>query len=128
MKVFYPDASREDVVRAVQEGVERLAARAALRDVVLFGSYASGRHTVASDVDVLIVYRGEPREDIFGLAKQLIRIPHVEPHVYSEAQASQLADMLARMTRGGIQVYPATDRCSEERPPMRADGDDPITS
>jgi hypothetical protein len=33
------------------------------RKVVLFGSWGRGTHTVGSDVDLLVVYRGEPRSE-----------------------------------------------------------------
>lgn len=109
VKVFYPRASREEIVRALQQGVAALAARVPLVEAVLFGSVASGRHTVASDVDVLIVYRGPTRDDVFGLAKRLIPVRRLEPHVYSETETAQVPGVLARMKRNGIQVYPGTD-------------------
>ncbi|MGQ9477637.1 MAG: nucleotidyltransferase domain-containing protein [Candidatus Bipolaricaulia bacterium] len=50
--------------------------------VVLFGSYARGNYTtVASDVDLLIVYKGEPREGAFALVKEELALPRLEPHL-----------------------------------------------
>jgi len=106
VKVFYPRHSREAIILAVREGIAALAARVPLVEAVLFGSVASGRQTVASDVDVLIVYRGPTREDVFTLAKALVRVPRLEPHVYSESEAAQIRQTIARMTRDGIRVYP----------------------
>lgn len=117
VKVFYPRSSRQEIIRALQGGVAHLAARVPLVKAVLFGSYASGRHTVASDVDVLIVYSGESRDDVYALAKQLIRVPGLEPHVYSASEAEQVRDLLSRMTRDGICVYPLPDpsECGRRR-------------
>lgn len=91
----------------IEPGLSALAARVPLREAVLFGSCASNRHTIASDVDLLIVYRGPERDDVFDLAKQLIRVPRLEPHVYSASEAEALADVLGRMRRGGVRLYPA---------------------
>jgi len=43
--------------------LDELKERLYLLLVVLFGSYAKGNYTVASDVDLLVVYDGEKRED-----------------------------------------------------------------
>ena len=113
MKVFYPRHSREEIIRAVREGVARLGARLPLVEAVLFGSVASGRQTVASDVDLLIVCSGPTRQDVFALAKELVQVPRLEVHAYSELEATQLRETIARMTRGGIRVYPALPSHSE---------------
>lgn len=106
VKVFYPRLSREQVIDRLRAAVEDLGPAMPLCEVVLFGSYAAGRHTVASDVDVLIVYKGEPRPDAFALAKRVLAVPGLEPHVYAEGEAERLSDTLERMTRGGVRIYP----------------------
>jgi hypothetical protein len=106
VRVFYRRSSRQDIVRAVEAGVAQLAARVPLREVVLFGSCARNRHTVGSDVDLLIVYAGSRRDDVFRIAKDVVRVPRLEPHVYSELEAEALAPLMARMTRDGIRIYP----------------------
>jgi uncharacterized protein YutE (UPF0331/DUF86 family) len=45
-----------------------------------------GTITVGSDIDLLIVYRGEERVDTYALVKKLLDLPHLEPHIYSEAE------------------------------------------
>ncbi len=74
--------------------------------VVLFGSWAAGRHTAASDVDLLVVYMGHPREDAFGIVKTTLGIPGLEPHVYAEGEAEGMRDRLDRMTAGGVVLFP----------------------
>ena len=106
VRVFYRTHSREEIVRAIEAGIGPLAARVALRTVVLFGSSASNRHTAASDVDLLVVYGGPPRDEVFGIVKDVMQVPRLEPHVYSQSQADALAPVLRRMTRGGIRIYP----------------------
>jgi hypothetical protein len=57
---------------------------------------------VASDVDVLIVYRGEPRQDAYAIAKRTLRIPRLEPHLYTEAEYAVAARVVDRMVEGGV--------------------------
>jgi len=75
-----------------------------LKRVVLFGSYAKGRQTPASDIDLLIVYAGVPREDAYALVKRALHIRNLEPHVYAEAEYTQVKTTVDRMIRDGILV------------------------
>jgi len=116
VRVFYRRNSREEIVRAIESGIARLAARVPLREVVLFGSAASDRHTAGSDVDLLVVYGGAPRSEVFTIVKEMLGIAHLEPHVYAESEAEALAPVLARMTRDGIRVYPPPAVISSRSP------------
>jgi predicted nucleotidyltransferase len=80
---------------------------------VLFGSYARGRYTVASDVDVLVVYRGEPRSDAFALVKRAFDLPGLEPHPYSEREYGAVARTIDRMTVGGVVLLDEAEPASE---------------
>ncbi len=100
----------------------RLRALLPVRRVVLFGSYASGRHTVGSDVDLLVVYDDPPRADASALVKRALEIPRLEPHLYTASQAEALAATLARMAAGGIVTFaqepePAPRASPEPSPP-----------
>ncbi|MGH7321250.1 MAG: nucleotidyltransferase domain-containing protein [Candidatus Rokuibacteriota bacterium] len=75
-----------------------------LRRAVLFGSWAKGRQTVASDVDLLVVYRGVPRSDADALVKRTLGIRGLEAHCYTDAEYLALAATLDRMTAGGIEL------------------------
>ncbi|MEM3488363.1 MAG: nucleotidyltransferase domain-containing protein [Nitrososphaerota archaeon] len=59
VKVFFPKFNREKVVEEVYRCVRVLCERLALEKVILFGSYAKGRYTVASDIGLLIVFDDE---------------------------------------------------------------------
>lgn len=110
VKVFYPDISPSEVVRLVAERLPVLNEKLPLDRVVLFGSYARGNYTAASDIDLLVVYRGRRRSDAFAAVKKVLSLPRLEPHVYSRAEARQLARTIDRMTEGGIVLWPPEAR------------------
>ena len=91
---------------ALKAKLGELRHRLPVKLVVLFGSYAKGNYTVASDVDVLVVYSGDHREDAYAAAKRALALPRLEPHVYSEAEYEQARETVDRMMVGGIQVFP----------------------
>lgn len=101
VKVFFPSLDKAAVLRRLREGVPRLDAVLPLRRVVLFGSYARGTHTVASDVDLLVVYRGAARPDAYAAVRRALGLPRLEPHVYAEAEYAAAAATIDRMTDGG---------------------------
>jgi predicted nucleotidyltransferase len=43
-----------------------------LLQVVLFGSYAKENYTVASDIDLLVVYRSNGEKDAYAIVKKII--------------------------------------------------------
>jgi len=78
--------------------------------VVLFGSYARGNYTVASDIDLLVVYGGEKRESAFAIIKKTVAIPGLEPHVYTEKEYHQLKDTIDRMIKDADVIFPTDDK------------------
>ncbi len=106
VKIFYPEHKLPELVAVLRERVEALVQIFPLRRVVLFGSWARGKQTAFSDIDVLVIYSGLPREDAYKMAKQHLNLRGVEPHVYSEDEAEKLKPTLDRMTRDGIVLYP----------------------
>ena len=102
VRIFYPRFDLAGLTAALREGIERLAVLLPLRRVVLFGSYAKKTHTVASDIDLLIVYAGEPRADAYALIKRTLNIPSLEPHPYAEAEYQALAPTIERMVAGAV--------------------------
>jgi predicted nucleotidyltransferase len=87
--------------------------------VVLFGSYARNRQTVASDIDLLVVYAGAIRSDAYVLVRRVLALRSLEPHVYAEEEYAQVSTTLERMVQDGITVYSAG--VTEDRPPAVLD-------
>jgi predicted nucleotidyltransferase len=89
----------------LREGVAALREVLPLVRVVLFGSYARGRQTVASDIDLLVVYAGTVRSDAYALIRHTLDLRRLEPHVYAEEEYAQVRETLERMVQDGITVY-----------------------
>ena len=107
VKVFYPPWTREALLVRLREGMIALREVLPLVHVVLFGSYARGRQTVASDIDLLVVYAGAVRGDAYTLVRRTFDLRRLEPHVYAEEEYAQVSATLERMVQDGITVYSA---------------------
>ena len=107
VKVFYPPWTREALLVRLREGVTALREVLPLVRVVLFGSYARSRQTVASDIDLLVVYAGAVRADAYALVRRALDLRRLEPHVYAEEEYAQVSTTLERMLQDGITVYSA---------------------
>ena len=105
VKVFYPSLDRDEVVNLLREKLPELTSKLPVVKAVLFGSYAKGNYTVASDIDLLIVYQGPSREDVYALVKRTLAIPRLEVHAYSEEEYQRLRETIRRMEDGGITVF-----------------------
>jgi predicted nucleotidyltransferase len=101
-RVFYPEHDTAELVSTLRERLGDLKGRLPLTRAVLFGSYARGEYTAASDVDVLLVYEGEERPDAYALSKRILKIRRLEPHLYTEDQYRAMGDTVRRMIKGGI--------------------------
>lgn len=101
VRIFYPKYNKEELVRRIKGKLKELNEQLKLSRVVLFGSYAKGNYTAASDVDLLVVYRGEPEEDPFKLVKRTIEISGLEPHIYREEEYVDAREKLEKMEEGG---------------------------
>ena len=105
VRIFYPKFNREELILKLKDKLGGLARELPLQLVVLFGSYAQGKFTVASDIDILVVYKGEERSDAFRMVKRSLDIPLLEPHVYSEDEYRSLKEGIDRMTADGVTLF-----------------------
>jgi len=105
VRVFYPKYDKEELLQKLKKKIEELAKELPISFVVLFGSYAHGNYTVASDVDLLVVYSGRKRKDDFVSVKKVLDIPLLEPHVYSEDEYESLKEVFRRMITGGVVLF-----------------------
>jgi hypothetical protein len=102
VRVFYPKYDTEWLVQEIRKKLDALDEKLPISLVVLFGSFAKGNYTVASDVDLLVVYKGERREEAYAIIKNIIKIPRLEPHVYSQREYETLKEIINKMIEHGI--------------------------
>jgi len=100
--VFYPRYDRKVAIALLKSRLPSLSAQIPLRRVVLFGSWAKGKATVFSDIDLMVIYADPPREDAYQLVRRCLDLPGLEPHVYAEHQAGHLKETVDRMTKDGV--------------------------
>jgi predicted nucleotidyltransferase len=105
VRVFYPKLRREELITAIRKNLRELKKRLPLLLVVLFGSYARGNYTVASDVDLLVVYEGELKQEAYAIVKRTLDIPRLEPHVYSEREYEVAKDAIKNMIKDGVVIF-----------------------
>jgi predicted nucleotidyltransferase len=105
VKIFYPPFNREGLLTLLRQRIVKLQEKLPLKRVVLFGSYAQGRQTIASDIDLLVIYAGQPCEDAYALVKRTLNIRRLEPHVYAEEEYEQVKMTVERMARDGVRVF-----------------------
>lgn len=110
VRVFYPRFSQKEVLERLRARLGALAESLPLVRVVLFGSYARGDFTVASDIDLLVIYRGEENPAAYALCKKILELPGLEPHPFGEKECLNQEATLARMMAGGIVLFPEERR------------------
>jgi hypothetical protein len=77
-------------VEFLKAKIEELSKRLPLRLVALFGSYAQGNYTAASDVDLLVVYDDPKREGAYGMVWETVGLPNLQPHLYTTSEYEEL--------------------------------------
>lgn len=104
VRIFYPKYDQETIIQKLRNRIEALRKDLPISLVVLFGSYASNRHTVRSDVDVLIIHKSE-FSDVFEIVKKAIGLSGIEPHIYSEAEYLKMKAIIDRMIENGVVIF-----------------------
>jgi len=104
VRVFCPPYDRDALLAILRQRLVALRARLPVIRAVLFGSYATGRQMAGSDIDLLLVYAGAPRDDAYALVKRTLALPRLEPHLYTEEEYQQNRGTVDRMIRDGIPI------------------------
>jgi len=97
VRIYWPEYDREELLKLLTERIGVLAEKLPLRLVSLFGSYAAGRQTAASDIDLLVVYAGEKRSDDYKLVWDTLRIPKLQLHIYTSDEMEKLSKSGSRL-------------------------------
>lgn len=114
VRVTYPTLGRVEVMERLRKACISLERKLPISRMILFGSYAQGRYTAGSDIDVIVVYKGPERDDAYKMVVNEMGLPRVEPRVYTEEEFDALmvgsprfAEVLAKE---GIVITQAGDR------------------
>lgn len=105
VQVFYPRSDKERVIKHIEKKMPELKKALPVCMVVLFGSYAKGKYSVSSDIDLLVVYKGEKKVDAYNKVKKILALRGLEPHVYSEEEYVGVKDTVDKMVRDGHFIY-----------------------
>ncbi|MEM4245663.1 MAG: nucleotidyltransferase domain-containing protein [Candidatus Bathyarchaeia archaeon] len=90
VKVSYPIMGKREVLDRLRQVCVRLKKKMPLLKMILYGSYATGRYTAGSDVDIIVVYDGDEREDAYKLVVDEVALPRLEPKLYTRRQFTSL--------------------------------------
>lgn len=110
VSVVFPPWTRDELVARLRSYLPGLSEQLPVTRVALFGSWARGRATASSDVDLLVVYHDPPRADAYHRVRESIPLSGLEPHVYAASEAAQLSDVLPRMTENCVELLDRKDR------------------
>lgn len=114
VRVFYPRFDKKGLIEELKKRLDGLQKKLPLSLVVLFGSYAKGNYTVASDIDLLVVYKDRVRKDAFAMVKKVLNIPLLEPHVYSEDEYKGLKEVINRMIASGVVLFSRDEAAAKD--------------
>jgi predicted nucleotidyltransferase len=116
VKVFYPSFKIEELLSLLKERIKALQASLPLKKAMLFGSWSTGRETAFSDIDLLVIYEGQVRDDAYKMVWRCLNLRGLELHVYSEDEAEKLLPTLESMTKDGILLFPTEETRSTISP------------
>lgn len=105
VKVFSPRYTQAQVLDVLRTAIPQIATRLPVQWAVLFGSYVRGNYTAFSDIDLLVVYSGETREDAFAVVKKGIPLRGLEPHVLTQEEFRACLPVWKQMLRHSITIW-----------------------
>lgn len=108
VRVFFPKFSLEDVVREVSRCVSLFSEDLALKKVIVFGSYAKGKYTAGSDIDLFVVFDDSKcAEDyVYKTLRKNIMLPRLELHILSlkEYEAIKESKWVKTVEEEGVSI------------------------
>ena len=90
VRVYFPKQSKEKIILLLKERVKNLSKEIPIQLFVLFGSYAAGRHTAASDVDVFAVIESEHKNEAYKKILESLDIDNLQLHLYTANEYEKL--------------------------------------
>ncbi|MEM1589744.1 MAG: nucleotidyltransferase domain-containing protein [Candidatus Bathyarchaeia archaeon] len=107
-KIFFPKFSKEQVIEEVGRSAKELREKLGLEAVILFGSYAKGSQTAASDIDLLIIFNNEKisENEVYKTLMKSIKLPGKELHLIprSELENYEKTKWIKTIREEGIKI------------------------
>ncbi len=111
VRIFYPKYNKKEIINKLQDKIPLLKSLLSISKVILFGSYAKDKYTVASDIDVLVIYKGKVRSDAYSVVKKVFDIPQIELHLYTTKQYEKIKDTISKIIEDGhVVIYEETEK------------------
>ncbi|MEM2122235.1 MAG: nucleotidyltransferase domain-containing protein [Candidatus Bathyarchaeia archaeon] len=92
VKIFFPKYNLEAAIEEIQRTINIFSNRLALERVIIFGSYAKGEYTVASDIDLFIVFDESKcgKDTVYKTLMKNIRLPRLELHILAKKDYEEM--------------------------------------
>lgn len=108
VKVFFPKFKSEDIVKEINRCAFELKERLGLERVILFGSYAKGNYTVASDIDILVIFDDEKSswDEVYRCLMKSLQLPRLELHIIpkKDLKAYETSKWMKIIENEGIKI------------------------
>lgn len=110
VRVIYPEFNRDQVIARLEESAQSAAKQIGLELLILFGSFAKGRYTAASDIDVLAVCDDDAVAKAYEVLLNTAKITNLELHVYGKSAYKRLkasgSSFPHTVESRGIMIFP----------------------
>ncbi|MEM3872421.1 MAG: nucleotidyltransferase domain-containing protein [Nitrososphaeria archaeon] len=108
VKVYYPKYSVEDIVIELRKSLNILSKELGIEKAILFGSYAKKSYTIASDIDILIVF-DETKSDedkVYKTLRKSIKLSRIELHIISKTDynMARASKWITTIEKEGIKI------------------------
>ena len=108
VKVFFPKFSKEEVIKEIEKCIMKLREKLGLESAILFGSYARENYTVASDIDILVIFDDEKvsEDKVYKCLMKSIQLPRVELHLIpkKDLKTYEASKWMKTIEREGIKI------------------------
>lgn len=112
VKIYYPKLSKEELTSLLKEKTRKLLKELPLKIVVLFGSYAKGRYTAFSDIDLLVVIKDQHKDYAYHKTHNSLEIDNLQLHLYTSEEYQKLRrkspTFIKEIEEKGIVIYKET--------------------
>ncbi|MCX8188319.1 MAG: nucleotidyltransferase domain-containing protein [Nitrososphaeria archaeon] len=108
VKIYYPRFDKKKIVEYLRAKVPELKEKIPLASLILFGSYTKNRYNAASDIDILIIYKGNKLKDDYHIIWDSIQLPEAQLHIYTLDEFRKLkssGSSFPKEVENGIIIY-----------------------